>query len=189
MAASEGTPCSALITPGTVGECGEVVVGGDRTAWTIERATAPAGTASHTVRILGYAADAGGWVEQLRAADPAGDRWVDLGALPADVTGDAVPELLVGFRGADDRSALGVDVVGFDPEGEPRVLAHVGPAPKGVITVAVGRLELFEGEYPNDEPGCCPPSYLRRTIVHGDGVFRVVASETVLPNVVPASQL
>jgi hypothetical protein len=57
------------------------------------------------------------------------------------------------------------------------------------VVVSAGQVQEFGAQYPNDEPACCPPSYLRRTIVYEEGFFRVIASDTVAPNVVPASQL
>ena len=55
--------------------------------------------------------------------------------------------------------------------------------------MAAGQIQEYAAQYPNDEPACCPPSYLRRTIAFEDGFFRVIATETVLPNAVPASQV
>lgn len=189
VAAAEGAACQSLVTPGRLGECGEVPIAGRRIVWLVERETTVAGTTSHIARVFSFVADAGGWVEWLQAADPTGERWTDVNVLPADLTGDGVPELLVGFRGADERATLEYDVVGYGQDNLPVVLAHPDPVARGVVVVAGGGIEEFGAQYPNDEPACCPPSYLRRTITYAAGFFRVASSETVLPNAVPASQL
>jgi hypothetical protein len=128
-------------------------------------------------------------VEWLQAADRAGERWSDVNVLAADLTGDGVSELLFGFRGLDEGQTLDTDIVGYGQDGLPVVLAHPESAVHGVVVVSGGQVQQYGAQYPNGEPVCCPPSYLRRTIAFEDGFFRVVASDTVTPNVVPASQL
>jgi hypothetical protein len=183
------SPCQALVAAGSLGECGEVPVAGGRVIWLVERSATAAGATSIRARVLTFVPDAGGWVEWLQAADPTGDRWTDVNVVPSDLTGDGLPELLVGFRGGDELQTLEYDVVGYDQGGLPRVLAHPEAAARGVVVLSSGGLQEFAAEYPSGEPACCPPSYLRRTIAYDDGFFRVIASETVPPNAVPASQL
>lgn len=182
-------PCQSLVTPGLLGECGEVPVGGTRVVWVVERSTTADGSAAFSARLFTFVPDAGGWVEWLEASDPAGERWSDVNVLPADLTGDGVPELLVGFRGLDERLTLEYDVVGYGQNGLPEVLAHPNAAARGAVVIAGGQIEEYDAQYPNDEPACCPPSFLRRTIAFEEGFFRVTSSEAVLPNAVPASQL
>ncbi|HZD16709.1 MAG TPA: hypothetical protein VE669_01065 [Actinomycetota bacterium] len=189
VAAADGALCGALVTPGRLGECGEVPLAGRRVVWVVERETTAAGTTAYTVRVFSFVPDAGGWVEWLQAADPTGERWSDVNVLPADLTGDGVAELIVGFRAADERATLEVDLVGYGQDNLPVVLAHPDPAARGVVVVAGGGIEEFGARYPNDEPACCPPSYVRQAISYSAGFFRVVSVETVLPNAVPASQV
>jgi hypothetical protein len=139
--------------------------------------------------VLSFVPDAGGWVEWLRAEDPNGDRWSEVNVLAADLTADGVAELVVGFRGADERQTLEYDIVGYGEAGIPVVLAHPEPAARGVVVVGAGQLQEFAAQFPNDEPACCPPSYVRRTIAYEDGFFRVLAADEVTPPAVPISQV
>jgi hypothetical protein len=189
VAGAAGAPCQTLVSAGSIGECGEVAVAGGRVIWVVERAATTTGATSVSVRVFAFVPSAGGWVEWLQASDPTGERWIDVNVLATDLTADAVPELLVGFRGVGDIQPLEYDIVGYDPSGLPVVLAHPDPSARGAVVVAAGQLQDYGAEYPNGEPACCPPSYLHRTIVYDAGFFRVIASETVAPSVVPASQL
>ena len=107
----------------------------------------------------------------------------------ADLTGDGVSELLVGFRASDEKQTLDVDIVSYTESGLPQVIAHPNPAPLGSAVVSGGNLDQYYAQYPKDEPACCPPSYLRQTIAFEQGFFRVIASADVAPNQVPASQI
>jgi hypothetical protein len=57
------------------------------------------------------------------------------------------------------------------------------------VIVSAGTIQEYAAQYPNDEPVCCRPTYLRRTIAFEDSFFRVVGSETVVVTAVPPSQL
>lgn len=187
--APSNAPCAALVTAGTLGDCGEVVVGGQRVVWVVERATTPTGAAAFAVRISTFVPDEGGWVQWLEASDPAGERWSGVNVLAADLTSDGVQELLVGFRSVGEAQTLEYDIVGYPENAVPEVLAHPDPAAKGSVIVSAGTIQEYAAQYPNDEPVCCPPSYLRRTIAFEDSFFRVVGSETVVVTAVPPSQL
>ena len=187
--APSNAPCTALITAGTLGDCGEVAVAGQRVVWVVERATTPTGTPAFAVRISTFVPEEGGWVRWLEAADPAGERWSDVNVLAADLTGDGVAELLVGFRSIGEAQTLEYDIVGYSESAVPEVLAHPDAATKGSVIVSAGTIQEYGAQYPNDEPLCCPPSYLRRTIAFEDSFFRVVGSETVVVTAVPPSQL
>jgi hypothetical protein len=184
-----GSPCQSLVTPGSLGECGEVPVAGGRVVWVIERTATTAGTNAIRVRMMTFVPDAGGWVEWLMAEDPVGDRWSDVNVLATDLTGDGVAELLVGFRGVDEQQTLEYDIVGYGGSGLPTVLAHPDPTARGIVVVSSGQVQEYGAQYPNGEPACCPPSYLHRTIAFDGGFFRAISSETIPPNAVPASLL
>lgn len=189
VAAADTAPCEALVSPGLLGECGEVPVAGTRIVWVVQSDTTADGSSAFAARVFTFVPDAGGWVEWLQASDPAGERWSEVNVLPVDLTGDGVLELLIGFRDVDERLTLEYDIVGYDQNNLPQVLAHPNDAARGSVVVAGGEILEYAAEYPNDEPACCPPSFLRRTIAFEQGFFRVVATETSLPNSVPASQL
>jgi hypothetical protein len=188
-AASSNAPCDALITPGVLGECGEVTVAGGRVVWVVESTPTSTGGRAFTATVRTYVPDENGWVEWLLATDPAGERWTDVNVLAQDLTGDGVAELVVGFRGTGDEQTLDVDIVSYTEIGLPEVVAHPGTASRGSATFAAGTLTLYAGQYPAGEPVCCPPSFLRQTVAFVDGFFRVTQSQDALPSLVPASQL
>ncbi len=181
--------CQALVTAGSIGECGEVLVAGNRVVWVIERTPTTGGATAFTTRVLTFVPDAGGWVEWLRAEDETGSLWIDVNVLPSDLTGDGVAELLFGFREAGDAEVLQLDIVSYGEDNLPSVRAHPDPASKGSVLVAGGTIQKYDAQYPNGEPVCCPGQYLRSTIAFRDGFFRVIDSERTPPNAVPASQL
>jgi hypothetical protein len=189
IAAPSNAACTALLSPGTIGDCNEVVVAGQRVVWIVEQATTPTGAAAFSVRISTFVPDEGGWVQWLEASDPAGERWSDVNVLAADLTSDGVAELLVGFRSVGEAQSLEYDVVGYSESAVPEVLAHPEPATRGSVIVSAGTIQEYGAQYPNDEPLCCPPSYRRRTIAFEDSFFRVIGSEAVVTTAVPPSQL
>jgi hypothetical protein len=181
--------CQSLIEPGVLGECGEVSVGGQHVVWVVQQGTTASGTPALGVRIFSFVPDAGGWVEWLLAEDPTGERWSDVNVLTADLTGDGVSELLVGFRGVGGALRLDFDIVGYGQDAVPEVLAHPDAAGRGSVVISGGAILEYSARYPGGEPACCPPSFLLQTIVFEDGFFRVVGAETVVPTAVPPSQL
>src|SRR5262245_19555763 len=189
VAAPSNAACIALVSPGTLGDCDEVSVAGQRVVWVVESTTTATGATAFSVGILTYVPDEGGWVRWLEASDPAGERWEDVNVLAADLTSDGVQELLVGFRGVGEAAILDYDVVGYDESAVPEVLAHPERARKGSVIVSAGTVQEYSAQYPNDEPLCCPTTFLRRTIAFQDGFFRVVGSESVVTTAVPTSQL
>jgi hypothetical protein len=189
VSVAASVPCTTLITTGLLGECGEVPVAGNRVVWVVESSPTATAARSRTVRVFTYVPDETGWVEWLGASDPGGERWIDVNVLEQDLTGDGVPELLFGYRGPGDEATLDVDIVSYTDVGLPRVVAHPETAARGSATLGGGTLELYAAQYPGDEPACCPPVYVRSTIVFDQGSFRITATEDVPPTTVPASQL
>jgi hypothetical protein len=189
VAAPSNAACVALIAAGTLGDCDDVAVAGQRVVWVVEQARAPTGATAFSVGVLTFVPDEGGWVRWLEASDPAGERWGDVNVLASDLTSDGVPELLVGFRSTGEADVLEYDIVGYDGSAVPEVLAHPDGARKGSVIVSGGTVQDYSAQYPNDEPVCCPPTFLRRTIAFQDGFFRTVGSETVATTAVPPSQL
>jgi len=187
--AAANAQCQQLVTPGALGECGEVRVGANRVVWVVERTSTPSGATAILARMLSFVPETNGWVEWLQAADPTGDQWSDVNVIPSDLTGDGVPELLVGFRRTNEATSLDLDIVGFGQDNLPVVLAHPDLAPRGSVVVTGGTVQEYVAQYPGGEPACCPASFLRQTIAFEDGFFRIIGGETVSPNVVPASQL
>jgi hypothetical protein len=187
VVAAANAPCQALVTPGATGECGEVTVSGNSVVYVVERTTSNGITVT-LARVLSFVPDENGWVEWLQASDPTGDQWSDVNVVPSDLTGDGVPELLVGFRGTTDAATLDLDIVGFGQDNLPVVLAHPETAPHGSVVVTGPDLQEYVAQYPGGEPDCCPPTYQRQTISFVDGFFRITATQDVTPNAVPTSQ-
>lgn len=188
--AAATAPCEALVTPGLTGECGDVTVLGGRVVWIVERSAVAGGVAGFAVRILGFSAADGGWVERLGADDLQGGRWASIAVLPADVTRDGVAEILVGFRGLGERRPLDLDVVGYTQDGAPEVVAHPARASLGSVVVdPAGQLLEYAARYASGEPACCPGAFELRTIAYQGGLLRQIGTQMVPPSSVPESQL
>jgi len=74
MAAPSNVACTGLLAPGTIGDCGEVVVAGQRVVWVVEQATTPTGAPAFSVRILTFVPDprlggSSGWRPPTRPAN------------------------------------------------------------------------------------------------------------------------
>lgn len=189
VAVAPNAACASLITPGVLGECGEVPVAGNRVVWVVESSPTTTPARAFTVRVFTFVTDESGWVEWLRAEDPTAERWSDVNVLARDLTADGVPELVVGFHGQGDAQALSVDVVSYSDVGVPEVVAHPDAADRGSLVFSGVGFNLYAARYPGDEPACCPPVYSRQTVAFVDGFFRVTASQDATPNAVPASQV
>ncbi|HEX5950566.1 MAG TPA: hypothetical protein VFZ96_06155 [Actinomycetota bacterium] len=189
VAVAPNAQCVALITAGVLGECGEVPVAGNRVVWVVESSPTTTATRAFTVRVFTFVPDESGWVEWLRAEDPAGERWTDVMVVGRDLTSDGVQELVVGFHGQGETESLGVDVVSYSEVGVPQVVAHMPDADHGSLVFATGGFDLYSGRYPSNEPACCPPVFSRQAIAFVDGFFRITVTEDVVPNAVPPSQV
>ncbi|HEU4354764.1 MAG TPA: hypothetical protein VFT27_04170 [Actinomycetota bacterium] len=189
VAAAPGAQCVALVTPGVLGECGEVPVAGNRVVWVIESTPTTTATRAFTVRVFTFVPDESGWVEWLRAEDASGTRWTEVNIVPRDLTGDGVPELVAGFHGQGETEPLSVDAVSYSEVGIPVVVAHMPDADQGSLVFATGGFDLFAARYPANEPACCPPVFSRQSVAYLDGFFRITATQDVLPNAVPPSQV
>jgi hypothetical protein len=182
-------PCSAVATGGVPSDCGEVLVEGRRVIWIVEGLPLGEGATAHTVRVLSYAEDAAGWVTDLAATDPQARRWTDVRVVLSDVTGDGVPELIVGYRLPNAAEGLDVDVVGYSSDGIAEVIAHPPRSPQGSLVPADVGFDLYAGRYPVGEEPCCPSVFDLLQVRSDEGILRVVATAEVAPAQVPASLL
>lgn len=189
VAVAPNAQCVALITAGVLGECGDVPVAGNRVVWVVESSPTTAATRAFSVRVFTFVPDESGWVEWLRAEDAAGERWTDVSVVGRDLTSDGVPELVVAFHGQGETQPLSVDVVSYSEVGVPQVVAHVPDADHGSLVFATGGFDMYAGRYPSNEPACCPPVFARQTVAFVEGFFRITATEDVVPNAVPPSQV
>ena len=70
VAAGSAVACQSLVTPGTLGECGEVPVAGARVIWVVERAPTAGGATATTARVLSYVPDESGGSSGCVATTP-----------------------------------------------------------------------------------------------------------------------
>jgi hypothetical protein len=186
---SPETGCESLLQPGYAGECGVEDMAGGQTAWVVEgKPVQGLATAAHSLRVLTFSNELGGWVEQLRARDPQARKWASIRVVPRDLTGDGKPELVVGYHFLGSGGDLGIDIVEND-DGVPVVAAHPDDAIQGSVVFRGRSFDQYMAQYPNREPNCCPPYFLRRTIRYVDGSWIVVATERVDPVEIPPSQV
>jgi hypothetical protein len=157
--------------------------------WIVERSAIANGVSGFAVRILSFSPADAGWVDSLHADDLQGRRWSNISVLAADLTGDGVPELVVGYRGLGDREPLDLDVVGYTPDGAPQVVAHPDRADRGSLVVQGVQMLNYAGVYAVGEQACCPGAFERRTMAFANGQLLEVATESVPPGSVPASEL
>jgi hypothetical protein len=106
-----------------------------------------------------------------RARDP-GPRYAQVTATVADVTGDGRDEVVLGYRSEGTGQILDFDVVGTDPAGTPRVLAH-DQVYKGNVRVRDGRLVTYAPVYRRADANCCPEWIERADVAFRDGAFHV----------------
>jgi len=168
FAAPSNAACTALLSPGTIGDCNEVVVAGQRVVWVVEQATTPTGAPAFSVRISTFVPDEGGWVQWLEASDPAGERWSEVNVLAADLTSDGVAELLVGFRSVGEAQTLDYDIVGYSESVVPEVLAYPEPTTRGSVIVSAGTIQEYGRSTRTTSRCAAPATYLRRTIAFED---------------------
>ena len=100
----------------------------------------------------------------------------------ADVTGDGVPELVVGWR--DDNQTLAVDVVEVR-EGNPGVSLHLSLV-GGRITVGDGQIDAWNGVPQPGDDQSAPTSFDHWTYTRDNGRWTVDSQRDDKP---PASQL
>jgi hypothetical protein len=148
-----------------------------------------------TVRVYRPAAGVpDGWELALATRHPDGDGdgplFAAVTAKAVDITRDGKDELIVGYRSEGTGMILDVDIVGVDPGGAPRVLAH-DQLYKGSVVFRHGRLVAWAPEYERTDANCCP-TWVRRAVLElRDGAFSVDADPRVRSRRVdvPASEL
>jgi hypothetical protein len=117
----------------------------------------------------------GGWTVALELQRRAGAprSFANVAVRSADVTGDGLPELLVGYRSAGTGQFESYDVVTVPPGGAPVVAAHRQGLHKG--SVVVSGTDLVDYSADERSPECCPESATRTTIDGREGAFEVTS--------------
>jgi hypothetical protein len=120
----------------------------------------------------------------------AGPLYAAVTAKAVDVTRDGKDELVVGYRSEGTGMILDVDIVGTDPDGSPRVLAH-DQLYKGSAVFRHGRLVAWVPVYRRTDANCCPTWIERDVLEYRDGGFTVETGRRVRSRRVdvPASEL
>lgn len=162
-------PCRRLLRTAD-GSCGRARMAGGRVAWTVERSLH-----GPVVRLYGFSRERGTWVPRLRAGGP--DQALRRAQVrTADLTGDARPELVAGFR-LRGLEGLSYEVLTF-PRGRRLGVALHAWVAHGRVRVQPGRINEYY-ELPRSDP-CCA-RYLR-VVVRWDGsAFRPVSAGGPLP--------
>jgi hypothetical protein len=89
----------------------------------------------------------GQWQTVLWAMDlSGGGNWTDLAAKTGDITGDGVPEVVVGFRLVGTAHTLALDAVRRNGTAMPSVFHHGDVENYGRATVLDGHLTEYERE-------------------------------------------
>ena len=168
---SDADGCNSLARNDAGASCDRESVGGVEIAWVI-------GPAYVDILERDPAVDGPDvWNVALSAdSEPARDPRL------ADVTGDGVPELVVGWR--DDSQTLAVDVVEVR-EGNPGVSLHLSLV-GGRITVGDGQIDAWNGVPQQGDDPTAPTSFDHWTYTRDNGRWTVDSQRDDKP---PASQL
>ena len=174
----------------TQSSCGEVEMKEGPTIWVVDSAPGSGGCCpAYSVHVWRYVSGFAEWEEVLRAEDPDARKWTGIGVAPADLSGDGLAELVVGFRYQGSGNDLGLEVIA-DRRGNalPRVELRLD-ASKGSVVVHDGVLEVYGAEFPGHAPNCCPPYFQRYRVLYEGGDFVVEKAGKVPPDRVPPSML
>ena len=116
-----------------------------------------------------------GWEVALstepQGEDP-GPLYAQVTAKVADVTSDGHDDVVLGYRSDGTGQILDFDVVGTDPDGAPRVLAH-DQVYKGNVRTRGGRLVTYAPVYRRNDANCCATWIERDNITFRDAEFHV----------------
>jgi hypothetical protein len=125
---------------------------------------------------------------ELRDGDP--PLYGAVTAKAVDVTGDGEDELVIAYRSEGTGMILDVDIVGTEPDGSPRILAH-DQLYKGSVVFRHGHLVAWVPVYKRTDANCCPTWVERDVLVYRDGTFTVDAGPRIRARTVdvPASEL
>jgi hypothetical protein len=163
---------------------------GGRAIWVAEyKVSAGLATPSWFVHVYAYDPARLGWSEALRASDPSSVRWAQVTVLTSDLTPDAHPDIVIGFRYQGSGAALGTNVLTWPAGGSLAVAAHPDVAAQGSVRIVGGRLYQYSAQFPGGAPSCCPPYFQRLEIGWEANAFRVMSQARVKPEAVPSSQL
>ncbi len=162
-------PCRSLTRDDVVVRCG--VAG--RLVWEVVAPVSGPGTTVTVYRVIG--GDEAELLEPVLSAVDQFDRaWESVGVQTVDLSGDEVPEVLLGFRTAGSGNFLEVDVVANDGQ----VVLH--------RSLHHGEALYFSGVYADyaavsdpDEPNCCPSEFTFETLRYSEGRWSLSDSTVV----------
>lgn len=164
-----GQDCTAAAAPGwTARQCGVASSATGPTAWVIES------KAKALRAVLLRSSGPGQWTPFLAASDDLGSRWSDIKARLSDGPNGSSDQL-VGFGFHTKEGTLSVDIVR-----DQGVAAHADLG-KGAARLPKAALDTWSLQGDG--------KYLHQTVRWREGAWRVVATETVSPGLVPPSHL
>jgi hypothetical protein len=118
----------------------------------------------------------GGWqVARMLPEGPGAPSYAQAGVTTADLTGDGLPELLVGYRSGGTGQFESYDVLTSRPGRPLRVAFHREGLHKGSVTVE--GTDVVDYSADESAPECCPERTTRTVIGSQNGTFRIVRQE------------
>ena len=173
-AAGPTTACPALGTPGwTVTQCQSFAIGGGHQAYLVERHGSGLSATWHAY-VMHFSQGNGTWLVDLRRVSTTAGELTNVHVVAADLTSDAIPELVVGERHSGTGQILDYDIV-TGLGSSPHVAAHRSLS-HGQLKVLPGQLiDDYAAQYPHGEPNCCP-AFIQQTVVLWDGTHHQFVS-------------
>jgi hypothetical protein len=169
--ASPASLCAEVASPGWLLEQCEVAGG---LAALVERAADD----RIRVQVLSDRSTPGTWSTVLAAEDVLGGRWSTVVVVQADVDGDVLPEIWIGYTTVSDE--LDIDIVSPRRNGTlVRVADHGLRAGRAVIVP--GGADTYEPLYLSGDQRCCPTGGAARRQVRVEGTVWTASALPPLP--------
>ena len=130
------------------------------------------------------------WVPAMRVLEAAAGVWSELTIVTGNIDSGENDELVAGFRLAGSGGYLNVAVIDIR-SGAPRTMAVYNELAQGIAALLPGNgVELWEAQYADGEPECCPGMFLRHHLTATAGVWFVSAGPALSAGdpAIPASQ-
>ena len=119
------------------------------------------------------------WVPMLRAREAVAGVWSDFTIVTGNIDTGPNDELDSGIRVAGSGGYLSIDIVDIR-SGNPRSMAVYNEIAQGIaVLLPSNGVEMWEAQYADGEPECCPGTYLRHHLTATGGDWFVSAGPAV----------
>lgn len=160
--------------PYTDQRCGTWNAIGGQRMWTITK-----GATGRFFAIVWQQSAPNNWVPMLRSLEELAGVWSDFTIVTGNIDSGSNDELVSGIRIAGSGGFLSVEVVDIR-SGNPRSMAVYNEVAQGIAALLPSNgVELWEAQYGDADPECCPSNFLRHHLTATGGDWFVSAGPTV----------